>query len=99
MDLRILYSIQSALLFFVIASPFMFGLTQQIFGKLFAVTKGACPTLGGVFLHAVVYGLLVYVLMILQSKKEHFNQPTAPTSENKPKETVPVAGAAPKNVA
>ena len=57
MDPRVLYSIESAILFFIIASPYMYTLTKKVF-KL--------GIYGSVALHSVVYGLLVYVLMRLQ---------------------------------
>jgi hypothetical protein len=57
MDPRILYSLQSAVLFFIIASPFMYSLTRKLV-KMDAY--------GSLALHSVVYGLLVYVLMIVQ---------------------------------
>jgi hypothetical protein len=70
MDPRILYSLQSAVLFFILAAPFAFAAVQAIFGRLFAVTRDGRPTYAGVALHALVYGLVVYVLMIVQTKKE-----------------------------
>jgi len=57
MDPRILYSLQSAVLFFIIASPFMYTLTRKLI-KLSAYNSVA--------LHAVVFGLIVYGLMMLQ---------------------------------
>lgn len=57
MDPRILYSLQSAVLFFIIASPYMYGLTKTL-GKMSPYTSVA--------LHAVVYGVLVYALMLIQ---------------------------------
>ncbi len=57
MDPRILYSLQSAVLFFIIASPFMYSLTRKLM-KL--------DEYGKVALHAVVFGVLVYVLMVIQ---------------------------------
>ena len=57
MDPRILYSIQSAILFFLIASPFMYSLTRKLL-KL--------DTYGAVALHSAVFGVLVYSLMVLQ---------------------------------
>ena len=54
MDPRIIYSLQSALLFFIIASPQVYAIT----GKLFS-TKGT-PLL---LIHSLVYGVLVYLLM------------------------------------
>ena len=57
MDPRILYSLQAAVLFFIIASPFMYSLTRKLV-KL--------DTYGSVALHSVVFGLLVYLLMVVQ---------------------------------
>jgi hypothetical protein len=57
MDPRILYSIQAAVLFFIIASPFMYSLTKKLM-KLDAY--------GSLALHSVVYGVLVYLLMVVQ---------------------------------
>jgi hypothetical protein len=54
MDPRIIYSLQSALLFFIIASPQLYALT----GKLLS-TKGT-PLL---VLHSIVFGVVVYLLM------------------------------------
>ena len=56
MDPRIIYSLQSALLFFIIASPQLYALT----GKLLN-TKGT-PL---IILHSIVFGVVVYLLMII----------------------------------
>ena len=69
MDPRVLYSAQSAVLFLVIASPLMYKLVQAIFGFLFTVAVDGCPTVAGLVLHSVVFGVLVYVLMVVQDKK------------------------------
>ena len=57
MDLRILYSLQSAVLFFIIASPYLYSLTRKLI-KL--------DSYGSLALHSVVYGVLVYLLMVIQ---------------------------------
>lgn len=54
MDPRIIYSLQSALLFFIIASPQLYALT----GK-FLKLKGN-PL---IVVHSLVFGVLVYALM------------------------------------
>ena len=56
MDVRILYSLQSAIMFFILASPYMYSLTSKIV-KLSAY--------GRVALHAAIYGLIMYVLWLL----------------------------------
>jgi hypothetical protein len=58
MDPRILYSVQAAILFFIIASPFMYSVTRKLV-KLDAY--------GSLALHSLVYGVLVYLLMIVQN--------------------------------
>lgn len=60
MDPKILYSLESAIIFFIIASPFMYSLTAPI-TKLLKL-----GSYGPVAVHAVVFGLIVYVLMNLQ---------------------------------
>ena len=60
MDPRIFYSLQSAIVFFIIASPFMYSLSSPITKSL----KGG-PYVP-VAVHAVVFGLIVYILMIVQ---------------------------------
>ena len=57
MDPRILYSLQSAVLFFILASPYMYAATRKVI-KLNAYNSVA--------LHAVVFGVIVYVLMLVQ---------------------------------
>jgi hypothetical protein len=87
MDPRIFYSLQSALVFFVIAAPFMYKITHAIFGKLFAVlSRNGCPTYAGVVLHAVVFGLIVYLLMVVQGAKEHFANAVAEDAAAETKE-------------
>jgi len=61
MDPRILYSLESAVLFFIIASPFMYSLTGSVTKKI-----GKIGEYGAVALHSLVFGLLVYVLMLVQ---------------------------------
>jgi hypothetical protein len=56
-------SIKAALLFLIIGSPFMYKLTQQLLGSLFTISSKGCPTTAGLLLHAVVLGLISYLLM------------------------------------
>jgi len=56
MDVRILYSLQSAIMFFILASPYMYSLTSKLV-KL--------SPYGQVALHAVIYGLIMYGLWLL----------------------------------
>jgi len=46
---------------------------QRILGKLFVVANSGCPTVSGLLLHSLVFGLIVYLIMVLQgAKKETF---------------------------
>lgn len=60
MDPRILYSLESAIIFFILASPFMYSLTAPITKKI----KGGAYV--PVAVHALVFGIVVYVLMHIQ---------------------------------
>lgn len=54
------------LLFLVIASPFMYRITNtltEIFG--WETSENGCPNLSGLLLHAVVFAILTRILMYL----------------------------------
>lgn len=61
--LKVKYSLWSALLFLVIASPFVYGITSKILGSWVAVR--GCPTVAGLLLHSAVYFAGSYALMNL----------------------------------
>lgn len=56
------YSLQSAVLFFLIANPETFKIMKSILGGWVASDSGL-PTQAGVVLHALVYALFVFLLM------------------------------------
>jgi len=56
-------SVLSALIFLIVASPFMYKLTSSVFGSAIAVR--GYPTLMGLFLHAVVFGLVIFGTMFI----------------------------------
>jgi hypothetical protein len=60
-------SVYSAVLFFIIASPFVFKLVNSIttVAGVNIATDG-CPNMYGLAVHALVFGLVVRVLMSLQ---------------------------------
>jgi hypothetical protein len=70
MNPKILYSIQAALVFLVISSPFVYKLTDSLFGNIFDISVNGCPTIAGLLLHTVVYGIVVYVMMLVQKPKD-----------------------------
>ena len=67
-DPKVMASLQAALLFLIVANPATYRLVQMIFGSLFKVANSAtgCPSAAGLLLHAVVFGLLSYGLMMLK---------------------------------
>ena len=67
-DPKVMASLQAALLFLIVANPATYRLVQMIFGRLFKVANATtgCPSSAGLLLHAVVFGLLSYGLMMLK---------------------------------
>jgi len=68
LDVRVSASIQAALLFLIIGSPLVYNLTDTLFGSLFRTSYKGCANTYGLILHAVVYGLIGYLLMSLGNK-------------------------------
>ncbi len=61
-------SLLSALIFLLISSPEMYRVTSSVLGSWIANTAG-CPTAGGLLLHTVVFGLIVYGLMKIKERR------------------------------
>ncbi len=62
------YSLYSALVFLILASPQAYKLVDQLFGSIVRVaTPGGCSTTAGLFIHAVVFGLVVFGMMNLKA--------------------------------
>ena len=64
LGLKAKYSFYSALVFFLIANPETFKVTQMLFGSLFTIANGGCPTPMGLFLHTGVFFLVLLGLML-----------------------------------
>jgi hypothetical protein len=63
---KLMISLWSGILFFVIAAPFMFKLTGSIFSSVgLKIEKDGCPNLIGVAIHAVVFAILVRLMMLI----------------------------------
>lgn len=58
--LKAKFSLYSALLFFLIANPITFKLTNSLIGGL---AVNGCPTAMGVLVHTVVFFLASYAIM------------------------------------
>ena len=70
--LKFKYSLYSALLFFLVASPTSFRLTARLFGGAVA-SKGGCPTAVGFALHTFVFLVALYGLMSLPQDEKMTN--------------------------
>ena len=62
--LKAKYSFYSALVFFLIANPETFKVTQMLFGSFITLANGGCPTPLGLFFHTVVFFLVLLGLML-----------------------------------
>lgn len=66
-------SAMAAALFFVIASPFTYGLVQSLLGGLVTIASASgAPTLVGLLAHSLVYGLISFGLMHIKKKKAYY---------------------------
>lgn len=55
------------LLFFIVAAPFTFNFTSQIFNKLgWKLVVNGAPTYTGIVIHAIVFMLLLRLLMFIK---------------------------------
>ena len=64
LGLKAKYSFYSALVFFLIANPETYKMTQMLFGRLFTISVGGCPTPSGLFFHAAVFFVVLLGLML-----------------------------------
>lgn len=62
--LKVKSSVQSALLFFVIANPYTYQLMRGFLGAWVASETG-CPSPAGLLLHSLVFALAVFAIMKL----------------------------------
>jgi hypothetical protein len=61
------YSFYSAVLFFILASPPVYKLVDQLLGSIVRIADPAgCATTVGLFVHAIVFGLIIFGLMHLK---------------------------------
>jgi hypothetical protein len=64
LGLKAKYSLYSALVFFLIANPETYKMTQSLFGFLFTTSSGGCPTPFGLLLHTLLFFLVLLGLML-----------------------------------
>jgi hypothetical protein len=58
-------TIQSIVVFIIVSLPFTYKLTDGLLGRFVGrlADSSGCPTGMGIFVHAVVFGLIIYALM------------------------------------
>lgn len=70
MNPKLVASAIAAVLFFIIGSPFVYGLVNSILGGVVSIVNfNGVPTLAGLLLHSIVYGLATYGIMLLKKPK------------------------------
>lgn len=62
--LKAKYAFYSTLIFFLIASPETYKLTQQLLGKVFLVATDGCPSPLGFFFHTIVFFFVLWGIML-----------------------------------
>jgi hypothetical protein len=63
--LKAKYSFYSALVFFLVANPETYKITQKLLGGLFMIASEAgCPTAAGTFLHTILFFVVILALMM-----------------------------------
>jgi hypothetical protein len=65
MALKAKYAFYSTLIFFLVANPETFSMTQRVFGWIFTVADvGGCPTSMGFFLHTLIFFFILWGIML-----------------------------------
>ena len=63
--LKLKYSFYSAVVFFLVANPETYIISQLIFGRFFTVASSSgCPTTTGFFFHTFVFLIVMWALMM-----------------------------------
>jgi hypothetical protein len=58
-------TIQSVIVFIIVSLPITYKITNHIFGRFIGklCDNLGCPTALGIFIHSIVFGLIIYALM------------------------------------
>lgn len=63
--LKAKYAFYSTLIFFIVASPETFKMTQSVFGFIGRIAdNGGCPTTAGFFFHTLIFFLVLWAAML-----------------------------------
>ena len=64
-SLKAKYAFYSTLIFFLIANPETFRMTQNVFGWIITIADGGgCPTANGFFIHSALFFLVLWGAML-----------------------------------
>ena len=68
--LKLKYSFYSALVFFLVANPETYMLSQLLFGRFLPIASSSgCPTTAGFFIHTLVFFIVMWALMMFPRDK------------------------------
>jgi len=77
--LKAKYAFYATLIFFLIANPETFQMTQKTFGwLLYIADPGGCPTSTGFFLHTILFFLILWAAMLFP--RDDSDAPAAPAA-------------------
>lgn len=62
--LKAKYAFYSMLIFFLIANPETYKMTETFIGKFFTVANNGCPTPAGFFLHTILFFFILWGIML-----------------------------------
>lgn len=64
-SLKLSATIQSIIVFILVSLPFTYKVTNGLLGRFVGrlADSSGCPTMLGLFVHAIVFGLIIYALM------------------------------------
>ena len=67
--LKINATIQSVLIFILVSLPITYKITNGLLGGIIGklADESGCPTGLGIFVHAIVFGLLIYGIMAMKT--------------------------------
>lgn len=64
---KISATIQSIVVFLIVSTPFTYKVTNRLLGRILGnlAYPSGCPTTLGLLVHSLVFGLIVYGLMVI----------------------------------
>jgi hypothetical protein len=66
-SIRISATIQSIIVFLIVSLPFTYKITNSLLGGIIGrlAEPSGCPTSLGLFVHSIVFGIIIYGLMLI----------------------------------